>query len=147
MSKDVGVNKSLNKGLKTSTGLRNTKTGMKTTVSAILSMLYSLGQITLGLLLHPYQTMQSLVRERVFVFMTLLPTAVLAFSTVLWKALVVPVVSLLFSCDQLGLVGCSWLSFISNWLAFFCIFWQVLLLYLLFRFSKVSKHSSLQEKL
>jgi hypothetical protein len=114
------------------------------TVTVVASVAYSIGQLTLGLLLHPYQTMQSLVEEKVFVWMALLPTGVLALVTLLWRFGVVPVVQLVFSCSAGGvLVGeglvalCGWLPFFSNWLTFFCVYWQVLLLYLLFRFQTV----------
>lgn len=122
----------------------------------IRSLFYSLGQITQGLLLHPYQTMQSLVREKFFVWMSLLPTVVLVGVTLVWKVVLVPVVHVVFSCDggstgwlgwlvrdvlgrpewlSLGAVGgCSALPFISNWITFFCVYWQAMLIYLLFRF-------------
>jgi len=101
---------------------------------AILSVIYSLFQITLGLLLHPYQTMQSLVRDKVFVWMTLLPTLVLGVVTLLWKLVLVPVVGVFFSCS----VGvCGFLPFVSNVLTFFCVYWQVVLIYLLYRFGGV----------
>lgn len=102
--------------------------------SALLSLVYSLGQITLGLLVHPYQTMQSLVRERVFVWMAATPLYVLAMSTVGWKLVIVPVVQNIFSCSTGYFVACDALSFVSNMLVFFCWYWQVLLLYLLIRF-------------
>lgn len=101
---------------------------------AVSSLLYSVGQITLGLLLHPYQTMQTLVPDKIFVWMTALPTITLAIVTVLWRYAVVPVVQLVFSCSATHFWGCEFLPFISNWLTFFCIYWQLLLLYLLLRF-------------
>ncbi len=107
------------------------------TKTPILSIIYSTGQITLGLLLHPYQTMQMLVEDKVFVWMSLLPTLVLAIVTVLWKFVIVPVVRLVFSCSTTQFAGCHYLVFGSNWITFFCIYWQILLLYLLFRFKKV----------
>lgn len=106
----------------------------------IFSSIYSLGQITLGLLFHPYQTMQSLVQDKVFVWMTLLPTGVLALITLLWKLLIVPVVQLVFSCQNASLPVCAILPFISNSLTFFCIYWQLMLLYLLLRFSQAFKN-------
>jgi hypothetical protein len=108
----------------------------------VLSVGYALGQITLGLLLHPYQTMQSLVRDKVFVWMTLLPFWVLAVVTIAWRWVVVPTVRMVFSCQVSYFSGCDLLPFISNWLTFFCIYWQCILLYLLFRFSGVYKESS-----
>lgn len=46
----------------------------------ITSFLYAIAQITGGLLLHPYQTMQSLTREKVFAWMTFLPIGVFCVS-------------------------------------------------------------------
>lgn len=105
--------------------------------NAFFSFIYSLGQITLGLLLHPYQTAQSLVRDKVFIWMILLPTGVLGIVTTLWRFIVVPLVRVVFSCQGSFLGGCEFLSFFSNWITFFCIYWQILLLYLLFRFGMV----------
>ena len=104
---------------------------------AATSISYSVGQIGLGLLLHPYQTMQSLVEDKVFVWMSLLPAGVLAVVTVSWRFMIVPTVRLAFSCQTTGFWACDYLVFVSNWLTFFCLYWQIMLLYLLFRFSKV----------
>lgn len=98
------------------------------------SFLYSCGQIGLGLLVHPYQTMQSLVEEKVFVWMSLLPMGVLAAVTITWRYIIVPMVGMVFSCQQTGFIGCQLLPFLSNWITFFIVYWQVLLVYLLFRF-------------
>ncbi len=104
--------------------------------SAFFSISYSLGQIALGLLLHPYQTMQSLVEDKVFVWMTLLPTGILGLVTVMWRFILVPTVQLAFSCSSSSFFLCDYLPFFSNWLTFFCIYWQVMLFYLLYRFQK-----------
>jgi hypothetical protein len=106
-------------------------------IRSLLSVGYSLVQITLGLLLHPYQTMQMLVEDKVFVWMALLPSGVLGLVTVVWRYGVVPVVRLVFSCQQSGLAVCEAMPFFSNWITFFMIYWQVLLMYLLFRFEQV----------
>lgn len=106
---------------------------MKTT-HLISSFLYSIAQITLGLVLHPYQTMQSLLEDKVFVWMTLLPSLVLAVVTLTWRWLIVPSVQDFYSCQTTYVFICDYLSFIGNCLVFFCIYWQILLLYLLFRF-------------
>lgn len=107
----------------------------------LLSFVYSLGQITLGVLVHPYQTMQMVVEDKIFVWMSLLPTGVLAVVTVLWRFGIVPLVRIVFTCTEVPFFACDYLHVISNWLTFFCIYWQVLLLYLLFRFSWVFKKS------
>lgn len=85
--------------------------------------------------------MQSLVRDKVFVWMSLLPTLILAMVTIVWRFAVIPLVRLVFSCQSSTFVGCDVLPFISDWLTFFCIYWQILLLYLLFRFNAVFKPS------
>lgn len=89
----------------------------------------------MGLLLHPYQTMQSLVKDKVFVWMSVLPTGLLAIITSVWRFVIVPVVQQLFSCQETGFIGCSFLPIIANVITFFCLYWQILLLYLLYRFS------------
>ncbi|MBU0974790.1 hypothetical protein KKD03_03770 [Patescibacteria group bacterium] len=108
----------------------------------VLSATYSLGQISVGLILHPYQTMQALVREKVFIWMSLLPSLVLMSTTLLWKIAVVPLVRFVFSCSELsGMVfSCDWLDFVSNAIAFYCIYWQLLLFYLLIRFNSAYRN-------
>lgn len=110
--------------------------------SIVASFVYSLGQITLGLLLHPYQTMQSLVQDTVFVWMTLLPVGVYVIAKVIWHFLLVPVVRFIFSCSSSSFFGCDLIPFVANWLVLFCVYWQVLLLYLLLRFYFVFNVSS-----
>lgn len=109
---------------------------MKTT-RVIFSLIYSTGQITTGLLLHPYQTMQSLVQQQLFIWMALLPSLFLSLLTVFWKLAVVPTVRIVFSCSSSGFFACNWISFFSNIVTFFCMYWQILLLYLLVRFTLV----------
>jgi len=102
--------------------------------SHFLSGIYILGQVFQGLLLHPYQTMQDLVTERVFSWLAWLPTVILALFTVLWRFGIVPVVRTVVSCQVDGFWGCQLVVFGTNWVTFFVLFWQVLLLYLLIRF-------------
>ncbi|MEX0896308.1 MAG: hypothetical protein WDZ94_05270 [Patescibacteria group bacterium] len=103
-------------------------------VQFFASVVYALGQITLGLLLHPYQTMQSLVRDRVFIWMAFLPTVVFVLAKILWIFLIVPLVQFVFSCQAVTFWGCELIPFFANWLVLFCLFWQILLGYLLLRF-------------
>lgn len=100
----------------------------------ILSVMYAICQIALGLFLHPYQTMQSLVQQKVFVWMVLLPSITVGFITLFWRFLAVPTLQQVISCSALEPIGCGWIAFISNTLTFFGLYWQVLLLYLLLRF-------------
>lgn len=101
---------------------------------AVTSILYSVGQITLGFLLHPYQTMQTVVSDRVYAWMFLLPVALLLSIISLWKSLVVPLVRIFFSCSQSSLFLCDWLPFLSKVVILYCWLWQGLLFYLFLRF-------------
>jgi hypothetical protein len=111
----------------------------KNTLSAwyfFSSLFYSIGQLSLGLLLHPYRTMQMLVEDKVFVWMALIPTLLLGFSTIVWRFLLMPFLNivLLDYSDQTIKV---FMLLLTNWFTFYMFFWQILLLYLLFRFSTV----------
>jgi len=112
---------------------------MKNIIYIFNSLIYSIGQISLGLFLHTYQTMQSLIKDQVFVWMALLPTLFLALVTIIWKFALTPLVRMVFSCQGSGFFACSYLPFFGNWLSFFCIYWQLMLLYLLYRFHRVGK--------
>lgn len=120
-------------------------------IPVVVSVGYSVGQITLGLLLHPYQTMQQLIEDKIFVWMALLPTGALGVVMIVWRFVVVPVVQVVFSCTETTSIGgglgsglltlCSLLPLLADWLILFCIYWQVLLLYLLLRFHVVFQKS------
>lgn len=101
---------------------------------ALRSLFYATGQITLGFLLHPYQTMQAVVADKVFAPLFVLPIVLLFSVIVAWKNLVVPLVRVFFSCAGSGVVICDWLPYISKVVIVYCWLWQVLLLYLFLRF-------------
>jgi len=101
---------------------------------AIISIFYSLGQITLGFLLHPYQTMQTVVSDKVYAWMALLPVSALFGIIIIWKNIIVPFVRNFFSCSQSGLFLCDLLPFISKVVIIYAWAWQALLLYLFIRF-------------
>ena len=103
------------------------------------SAAYALFQITQGLLLHPYQTAQSLVRERQFAWMVWLPTITVGTAYLVWRLLVVPTVRMVFTCQQSDWQVCLVLPPISNWLVFFCLYWQLILFYLWIRFRLLRK--------
>ncbi len=105
--------------------------------SWLTSLLYSITQITVGLLLHPYQTVQSLAKENVFSWLIFLPTSVFVLAKFTWFYILVPFVRYFFSCQTSTLGVCEIIPFVANWLFFFCLYWQVLLLYLLLRFWSV----------
>lgn len=104
-------------------------------VHIIVSFAYSIAQIVQGLFFHPYQTMQSLVRDKVFFGLTFLPSLVWICAKLAWSLVIVPVVRLVFSCSVSGFWGCQLIPFMTHWLLYFCTLWQVVLVYLLLRFS------------
>lgn len=100
----------------------------------VASFLYSIGRIALGLLLHPYQTVQSLTQETAFAWMVALPTLVFVLAKIVWLFVLVPVVRIVFSCSSTAFFGCDLIPFFANWLLLFCIYWQVIIVYLYLRF-------------
>jgi predicted neutral ceramidase superfamily lipid hydrolase len=98
----------------------------------IVSFFYALGRFALGLLLHPYQTMQMIVEHKLFVWLTLMPTLFLALTTLVWK-LIVWLFSFLLTIPSSPLLINSY-SFFTTWIVVFCIYWQLMLFYLLIRF-------------
>lgn len=100
----------------------------------------ALVQVSSGLLIHPYQTMQSLYADPWLVWLALLPTGVLAAITIVWRLLLIPLLSSLFACSAVPWQLCLFIPFVGNVLTFFCVYWQIILLYLLFRFAAAFKH-------
>ena len=93
------------------------------------SVVYSISQITLGIIMHPYQTMRQIVREQVFSWMVLLPVALWVFGLVVWR-----VVSwLLLTVIPFP----NFWTFLALWFSMFCMLYQLLLFYLLIRFIRV----------
>ncbi len=92
----------------------------------IFAFSYSVVRISYGLLVHPYQTAQLLVVEKVFVWLTLLPSLLLVLLTLIWKFF-----------KLIPIPGTGVVSFLATWVSFFCLYWQVLLGYLLVRFKKI----------
>lgn len=93
-----------------------------------LSLFYACCQISLGLLLHPYQTMFSLVREKFLRLLAFTPVIIFLFLTLIWRILLRPLTLLFLSAT------CP-LMIIKTTVLFFCLFWQIALLYLFFKFS------------
>lgn len=90
------------------------------------SFTYSLFQVIQGQLLHPYQTMRQLVREKVFIGMTFSPIFLWAIFLVVWRILDV---LLFWMIPYQGF----WI-FLALWFAVGIVLYQILLLYLLIRF-------------
>lgn len=97
--------------------------------NATWGLAYSLFQVVQGLLVHPYQTMRQLVREKVFVWMAFSPVFLWMCAVIVWRILEV----LLFSMIPFPSV---WI-FLALWFSVGIALYQVLLAYLLVRFSRI----------
>ena len=95
--------------------------------NATWGMAYSLFQVVQGLLIHPYQTMRQLVREKVFVWMACSTVLLWFLSLFAWKLLEV----LLFSIFPYP----GFWIFLALWFTVGIGMYQVLLMYLFVRFS------------
>ncbi len=92
-----------------------------------LSFFYALVKIAVGLLLHPYQTMFSLIKEKVFWSLVFTPTLVFIFLTFFWRLAIRSLVLYFFNATCL-------LMTIKTSVLFFCFFWQLALFYLWLKF-------------
>ncbi len=100
---------------------------------AFLSTTYSVGQIILGLLVHPYQTLQFVVREKVFGWLVAFPFVLLCVLVAMWRLLFFPLfVDFAFFHS---LFSQFFFAFLARWVLLFCVYWQILLAYLFFRFA------------
>lgn len=103
----------------------------KRTKTKLASFFYSIFRIGQGLLFHPYQTMQSLVRQPVFGWLVFLPLFFWGMGKILWHVVFISLGRWLVS----PLFGTGFLSaFIVHWVTYFCFIWQLILMYLLIRF-------------
>ena len=96
---------------------------------AALSFTYSFGQIFLGLLLHPFQTMRMLVEDKYWAWLSFLPLLLLILAFILWHVLVYFLPSI-FDHQFFLLELLKW------WVFYFCFFWQFILISLLIKFWK-----------
>lgn len=100
------------------------KAGIMSSV-IIQSFIYSSAQMFVGLLVHPYRSMQLLVRHRPLLPFVFYPSALLG---VVLAALNL-VVQLGWWYQQVW-----WVGFLLQTLMFYCFYWQLVLLYLFWRF-------------
>ncbi len=89
------------------------------------SLIYSSGQMFLGLLLHPYRSMQLLVKKQILLPFIFYPAF---FTLILYFLLKVALFANLYD-------GCFLFRFSYQLLLFFCFYWQLALFYLWFRFN------------
>ncbi len=108
-------------------------------INFVVSFIYALLRFAFGLLVHPYQTMQNLVEERVFIWLAILPTVVLAFLTIFWNLILLPLLLVILNLD--GYLISKTVSLIATWFTMFCFYWQLMLFYLLIRFKLSFKQS------
>jgi hypothetical protein len=98
------------------------------------SSLYAMFRLSGGLLLHPYQTLQSVVQEKVFLWMSLFPGVLLVFLILNWRIWILPTLEFWFDCQPSIPYICRVINMVATWISFFCLYWQVLVAYLTVRF-------------
>ncbi|PWU23756.1 hypothetical protein C5B42_01875 [Candidatus Cerribacteria bacterium 'Amazon FNV 2010 28 9'] len=92
---------------------------------------YHIGVVAVGLLRHPYKTVQDVVRSKI-------PGIIILFPIFVWMvaSIILRVFDDLFFAF-IPFIGFWWFFFV--WVSVFTLLWQILLLYLYFRFSSVMK--------
>lgn len=102
--------------------------------SLFFSGLYAVCRISAGLVLHPYQTLQSVVQEKVFLWLTILPSVILVFLMLNWRFWILPNLEIWFECHPHYPYICAGVHILAAWISFFCLYWQLLVGYLTVRF-------------
>ena len=95
------------------------------------SMGYSVFQVVQGLLIHPYQTMRQVVRERVFIWLSFSPVFLWIFGLAIWRILEVLLLRVIPHPN-------GWM-FLALWFTTAIGMYQALLAYLLVRFLSVAR--------
>lgn len=90
------------------------------------SLIYSSGQMLLGLFLHPYRSMQILVKNKILLPFIFYPSFFVLF---FYLFLRVDLISNLYE-------GIFIFRFFYQIILFFCFYWQMALFYLWIRFSR-----------
>lgn len=102
--------------------------------SLTASTLYAVFRLSGGLLVHPYQTLQSVVKEKVFLWMSFFPGVLLVFLMMNWRVWMLPTLEFWFDCQPSYPYICRAVNTLATWISFFCLYWQILLSYLTVRF-------------
>lgn len=90
------------------------------------SLIYSSGQMLLGLLLHPYRSMQLLVKSKVLLPYVFYPVLIACLLLLLLR------INLFFNLLQSVFL----FRFLYQTMLFYCFYWQLALFYLWLRFSR-----------
>ncbi len=93
------------------------------------SFFYSSGQMFLGLLLHPYRSMQLLVKNKILLPFVFYPSL---FGLLLLTSLKINLLANYY-------VSSIFFAFLYQFCLFFCLYWQLALCYLWLRFYRVFK--------
>lgn len=105
----------------------------------IASGIYAVLRISAGMILHPYQTLQSVVQEKIFLWLTVLPAGFLFVLMLSWRWWVLPNLEIWFDCQPYYPYVCRIVRIIATWISFFCLYWQILVGYLTIRFLQAFK--------
>lgn len=95
------------------------------------SLIYSSGQMLLGLFLHPYRSMQILVKNKILLPFVFYPTFFVFFFYFLLR------INLVLNLYESLFI----FKFCYQMLLFFCFYWQMVLFYLWIRFTRAFTRS------
>lgn len=111
---------------------------------SVLRFLWIVAKVVQGLLIHPYQTMQNVVREKRLIWLSFVPSLTWAgwVSLLFLGCFLLKTFTPCCSPFEVSAQLLTWLSvwlggffeFVIWWSHFFCLYWQLLLFYLLLRF-------------
>ncbi|MBW7955139.1 hypothetical protein H3C66_00230 [Patescibacteria group bacterium] len=102
--------------------------------SWFFSAVYAVLRITAGMIVHPYQTLQSVVQEKIFLWLTVLPSGILFLLMLSWRWWILPNLEVWFDCYPYYPLICRSINILATWISFFCLYWQILVGYLTIRF-------------
>ncbi len=114
--------------------MRKTTTLKPHKPSFVYSSLYATCQISGGMILHPYQTLQAVVQEKVFLWLTVLPFTILVILMLNWRLWILPTLEFWFDCQPSYPYICRAVNVVATWVSFFLLYWQILVGYLTVRF-------------
>gem|GEM_PF-497408 len=107
---------------------------MSSQPSLFFSSLYAILRISAGMILHPYQTLQSVVQEKIFLWLTVLPAVILFILMLNWRFWILPNLEIWFDCEPYYPYICKAVRVLAAWVSFFLLYWQLLVGYLTIRF-------------
>lgn len=122
------------------TGRRQPTSFLTTQLLLGISAFYAVIRIAVGMIVHPYQTLQSVVEEKVFLWLAVLPAGILFCLMLVWRWWLLPNLEFWFDCYPYYPYLCRGVKIAAAWISFFLLYWQILVGYLTIRFLDAFAH-------